>query len=88
MNSTLQCLRAMPELESGLNRYVVGYLFSMLLLMVMIFNDSYQGSISGVDSRGNLTASLRDLFKELNKAGEGFPPLVFWQVCDNTHGRK
>lgn len=42
--------------------------------------DSYQGSISGVDNRGNLTASLRDLFKELNKAGDGFPPLVFWQV--------
>lgn len=46
---------------------------------------SYQGSISGVDNRGNLTASLRDLFKELNKAGDGFPPLVFWQVNDNKN---
>ncbi|KAI7876089.1 cysteine proteinase [Lichtheimia hyalospora FSU 10163] len=60
MNSTLQCLRVMPELQADLN--------------------SYQGSISGVDTRGNLTASLRDLFRELNKAGDGFPPLVFWQM--------
>lgn len=33
-----------------------------------------------MDNRGNLTASLRDLFINLNKSGEGFPPLVFWQV--------
>ncbi|KAI9309293.1 hypothetical protein BJ944DRAFT_236234 [Cunninghamella echinulata] len=60
MNSTLQCLRVIPELHDAL--------------------DKYQGGISGMDNRGNLTASLRDLFKNLNKTGEGFPPLVFWQM--------
>ncbi|KAI8092821.1 uncharacterized protein BX664DRAFT_328230 [Halteromyces radiatus] len=60
MNSTLQCLRAMPELQTSLARY--------------------EGGISGMDNHGNLTASLRDLFVNLNKSGEGFPPLVFWQM--------
>ncbi|CAO3611294.1 unnamed protein product [Cunninghamella blakesleeana] len=60
MNSTLQCLRVMPELHQSLEKY--------------------QGGISGMDDRGNLTASLRDLFKDLNKTGEGFPPLVFWRM--------
>ncbi|OAD70896.1 hypothetical protein PHYBLDRAFT_187881 [Phycomyces blakesleeanus NRRL 1555(-)] len=42
--------------------------------------NKYQGGVSGVDNRGNLTASLRDLFKDLTKASDGFPPLVFWQM--------
>ena len=40
----------------------------------------YQGGLNGVDNRGNLVASLRDLYTNLNKAADGFPPLVFWQV--------
>ncbi|CAO3587520.1 unnamed protein product [Absidia cylindrospora] len=60
MNSTLQCLRVMPELQTALGKY--------------------EGGIGGMDGRGNLTASLRDLFNNLNKSGEGFPPLVFWQM--------
>ncbi|KAG0175557.1 Ubiquitin carboxyl-terminal hydrolase 14 [Apophysomyces sp. BC1034] len=60
MNSTLQCLRVIPELQESL--------------------DKYQGGISGVDNRGNLTASLRELYKNMSKASEGFPPLVFWQM--------
>lgn len=53
-------MRAMPELQSSLEKY--------------------QGGLNGVDNRGNLVASLRDLFVNLNKASDGFPPLVFWQV--------
>ncbi|KAI8344598.1 hypothetical protein BC941DRAFT_366054 [Chlamydoabsidia padenii] len=60
MNSTLQCLRVIPELQTALEKY--------------------EGGIAGMDNRGNLTASLRDLFNNLNKSGEGFPPLVFWQM--------
>ncbi|KAI8888581.1 cysteine proteinase [Backusella circina FSU 941] len=60
MNSTLQCLRVMPELQSSLEKY--------------------QGGLNGVDNRGNLVASLRDLFINLSKASDGFPPLVFWQM--------
>ncbi|KAG0744075.1 hypothetical protein G6F57_009922 [Rhizopus arrhizus] len=60
MNATLQCLRAMPELQQSL--------------------ESYQGGLNGADNRGNLVASLRDLFANLSKASDGFPPLVFWQM--------
>jgi ubiquitin carboxyl-terminal hydrolase 14 len=42
--------------------------------------ESYQGGLNGADSRGNLVASLRDLFANLSKASDGFPPLVFWQM--------
>ncbi|ORE09033.1 cysteine proteinase [Rhizopus microsporus var. microsporus] len=42
--------------------------------------EKYQGGLSGVDNRGNLVASLRDLFTNLSKASDGFPPLVFWQM--------
>ncbi|KAI7850419.1 hypothetical protein BDC45DRAFT_243660 [Circinella umbellata] len=60
MNSTLQCLRVMPELHTAL--------------------DKYEGGLANVDNRGNLTASLRNLFKDLGRNSEGFPPLVFWQM--------
>jgi ubiquitin carboxyl-terminal hydrolase 14 len=42
----------------------------------------YQGGITGMDARGNLTASLRDLYKQLTSTTEGFPPLIFWQVIN------
>ncbi|KAI8978991.1 hypothetical protein BDB01DRAFT_837127 [Pilobolus umbonatus] len=60
MNATLQCLRVMPELQTGLQKYT--------------------GGLDGVDNRGNLVASLRNLFNDLSKASDGFPPLIFWQM--------
>lgn len=42
--------------------------------------DKYQGGLNGADSRGNLVASLRDLFGNLSKVSDGFPPLIFWQM--------
>lgn len=44
----------------------------------------YQGGMSGVDNRGNLVASMRELYKSMDKAPEGFPPLMFWQVRAHT----
>ncbi|KAI8144544.1 hypothetical protein BJV82DRAFT_607663 [Fennellomyces sp. T-0311] len=64
MNSTLQCLRVMPELQTAL--------------------DKYEGGLASMDNRGNLTASLRNLFKDLNRNGEGFPPMVFWQMLQQV----
>ncbi|KAI7864610.1 hypothetical protein BDF14DRAFT_1875895 [Spinellus fusiger] len=66
MNSTLQCLRVIPELQESLN------------------NLRFQGTLNGADHRGNLAASLRDMFKNLGKASGGFPPLVFWQMLCQT----
>ncbi|KAG1464162.1 hypothetical protein G6F56_005138 [Rhizopus delemar] len=64
MNATLQCMRAMPELQTSL--------------------EQYQGTLNGVDNRSSLIASLRDLFTNLSKASDGFPPLVFWQMLRQT----
>ncbi|GAA6040426.1 hypothetical protein JCM8097_004543 [Rhodosporidiobolus ruineniae] len=55
MNSTVQVLRAIPELQTALN-------------------DS-QGSAAHPDT--HLTNSLRDLYKNMGKTTEGFPPLAF-----------
>lgn len=41
-----------------------------------------------MDARGNLTASLRDLYKQLSGTTEGFPPLIFWQVSAMEHTQK
>lgn len=46
--------------------------------------EQYQGTLNGVDNRSSLIASLRDLFTNLSKASDGFPPLVFWQMLRQT----
>lgn len=56
LNSTLQVLRAIPELQVALNEY--------------------KGNMGGVDGEGNLTASLRDLYKSMGDTNEPFPPLA------------
>lgn len=70
MNSTIQALKAIPELQQELQTYRPtsggsGQNAAMSSLM---------GS-SGVTS--DLTASLRDLFKQMAGTQEPFPPLVF-----------
>ncbi|GAA5840585.1 hypothetical protein JCM11251_007620 [Rhodosporidiobolus azoricus] len=55
MNSTVQVLRAIPELQTALNEA--------------------QGSAVQPDSQ--LTHSLRDLYQNMGKTTEGFPPFVF-----------
>lgn len=57
MNSTLQLLRAIPELQTEL------------------------GSYSG----GNLTGSLRDLYKSMDKTSESFPPSMFLNALRNVY---
>ncbi|CCG81850.1 Ubiquitin carboxyl-terminal hydrolase [Taphrina deformans PYCC 5710] len=57
MNSTLQLLRAIPELQTEL------------------------GNFSGA----NLTGSLRDLYKSMDKTSESFPPAMFLQALRNVY---
>ncbi|KAI9709950.1 MAG: deubiquitinating enzyme [Bogoriella megaspora] len=73
MNSTLQTLRAIPELQQELKSYTT--------------NASGQAGPSGVDlsqfglgglgATFDLTASLRDLYQQMSETQEGFPPLMF-----------
>ncbi|KAJ4368956.1 deubiquitinating enzyme [Neocucurbitaria cava] len=73
MNSTLQTLRSIPELQEELLRYSTS-------------NDAGSSSsarqlsqfgLSGLGASTDLTGSLRDLFKQMSETQQGFPPLMF-----------
>lgn len=75
MNSTLQTLRFVPELQEELQKYqssgpsagaLGGASGSSSLL-------SGLGGIAGSD----LTSALRDLYKQMGQTTEGFPPMMF-----------
>ncbi|RIA85985.1 hypothetical protein C1645_829951 [Glomus cerebriforme] len=60
LNSTLQFLRAIPELQESLNKFT--------------------GESSDSD---HLTASLRDLYRNLNQTTESYAPLSFLRILRN-----
>ncbi|KAL1956395.1 hypothetical protein VTO42DRAFT_7378 [Malbranchea cinnamomea] len=62
LNSTLQTLRILPELQEGLQKYKPSMRTSSLF--------------SDVTSQ-DLTAALRDLYKRMSETQEGFPPVMF-----------
>ncbi len=64
MNSTLQTLRAVPELQEQLLKYT---------------GSGGGADLSQFGLRGSvdLTSSLRDLYKQMSETQEGFPPLIF-----------
>lgn len=60
LNSTLQVLRAIPELQTALGKF--------------------DGGLGGADGERNLTAALRDLYKNLSQTTEPFPPFAFLTI--------
>lgn len=76
LNSSLQTLRAIPELQQELGKYTAaptpagGAAGSS-------FGDLSMFGLGGLGSGTDLTASLRDLYKQMAETQEGFPPLVF-----------
>ena len=74
MNSTLQTLRAVPELQEELLRYS-GSVFGGSSSRGGF--DPSQFSLGGGGSSIDLTASLRDLYKQMSETQQGFQPLVF-----------
>jgi ubiquitin carboxyl-terminal hydrolase 14 len=74
LNSTLQTLRSVPELQQELQKYKPapappgGSLLSEM-------------GLSSLD----LTASLRDLYQQMSQTQEGFPPLVFLSALRNLY---
>ena len=72
MNSTLQTLRAVPELQDELLKYNGNSAESSRGYDPTQFGMPGMGS-SSVD----LTSSLRDLYKQMSETQEGFPPIVF-----------
>ncbi|RAH66789.1 ubiquitin-specific protease UBP6 [Aspergillus aculeatinus CBS 121060] len=81
LNSTLQALRGVPELQEELLRYRPAA------------GSSGGSSLAGLSSLGlgglgastDLTASLRDLFKQMSETQEGFPPLMFLNALRNAY---
>ncbi|KAF2499654.1 cysteine proteinase [Lophium mytilinum] len=71
MNSTLQTLRSIPELQEELLRYTPAPSTAGSSSQLS------QLGLSGLGSSMDLTASLRDLFKQMAETQEGFPPLMF-----------
>ncbi|RAK96736.1 ubiquitin-specific protease UBP6 [Aspergillus ibericus CBS 121593] len=80
LNSTLQTLRSVPELQDALQRYRPSG------------GSSGGSSLSNLSSLGlgglgasmDLTSSLRDLFKQMSETQEGFPPLMFLNALRNA----
>ncbi|KAF2098117.1 ubiquitin carboxyl-terminal hydrolase 14 [Rhizodiscina lignyota] len=79
MNSTLQALRAIPELQAELATYTPSTSSGSSALggASSSLGDLGQFGLGGLGSSTDLTASLRDLFKQMSETQEGFPPLVF-----------
>ena len=74
LNSTLQTLRGVPELQQELLKYTPtssGNAGSGSL------GDLSQFGLGGLGSSMDLTASLRDLYKQMADTQEGFPPMMF-----------
>lgn len=68
MNSTLQTLRAVPELQDHLLKYSGGSAGS---------SGGIDLSQYGLAGSVDLTSSLRDLYKQMSETQQGFPPLMF-----------
>ncbi|KAH7122385.1 ubiquitin C-terminal hydrolase-like protein [Dendryphion nanum] len=71
MNSTLQTLRSIPELQEELLKY------SSSGAGPSSANQLSQFGLGGLGASSDLTGSLRDLFKQMSETQEGFPPLMF-----------
>ena len=72
LNSTLQTLRSVHELQTELLNYSVP-----ILAGGSATPDLSQFSLGGLGTPVDLTASLRDLYKQMSETQEGFPPFVF-----------
>ncbi|KAH0538082.1 hypothetical protein FGG08_005294 [Glutinoglossum americanum] len=79
LNSTLQALRSVPELQEELAKYrplsdagpASGAASSSSLASLSALG------LGGLGGTMDLTAALRDLYKQMSETQEGFPPLMF-----------
>ncbi|KAL1628932.1 putative ubiquitin carboxyl-terminal hydrolase 14 [Diplodia seriata] len=71
MNSTLQTLKAIPELRDELVKYKPSASGDAGP------SDFRAFGLGGLGASSDLTESLRDLFKQMSETQEGFPPMMF-----------
>ncbi|OQE42117.1 hypothetical protein PENCOP_c004G07598 [Penicillium coprophilum] len=72
LNSSLQTLRSVPELQEELLRYRPSEGTGQSSL-----SDLSSFGIGGLGGSRDLAASLRDLFKQMSETQDGIPPLMF-----------
>lgn len=72
LNSTLQVLKSVPEMQETLALYKPESAASESNLQNLS-----QFGLGGLGSSTDLTASLRDLYRQMSDTQEGFPPLMF-----------
>ncbi|GAB7352571.1 hypothetical protein MBLNU459_g2955t1 [Dothideomycetes sp. NU459] len=73
LNSSLQMLRAIPELNEALQSYSESGSSGASSSV----NNLSQFGLGGLGASTDLTGSLRDLYQQMSETQEGFPPLVF-----------
>ncbi|KAJ5595546.1 Ubiquitin carboxyl-terminal hydrolase 7 [Penicillium hispanicum] len=78
LNSTLQTLRSVPELQGELQKYRPSNRGQTGL------SDLSSFGLGGLDGSRDLAASLRDLFKQMSETQEGIPPLMFLNALRTT----
>ncbi|KAL1311249.1 hypothetical protein AAFC00_001438 [Neodothiora populina] len=69
LNSSLQVMRSIPELNQALQSYSESGSSGSSNLS--------QFGLGGLGASNDLVGSLRDLYKQMSETEEGFPPLVF-----------
>lgn len=79
MNSTVQVLRAIPELQDALNGLVLCRA-SLPCSALTSSTYSFRDNRPAAQTDSGLTASLRDLYSNMSKTQEDFPPIVFLQM--------
>ena len=79
LNSTLQVLRSVPEMQEELADYKP----SQPAAGTSSLQNLSQFGLGGIGSSTDLTASLRDLYKQMSETQEGFPPLMFLNALQN-----
>lgn len=80
MNSSLQALRAIPELQEELKGYKPASGASSSTGV-----DLSQFGLSGLGSSNDLTQSLSDLYNQMGQTQEGFPPMMFLNAFRNKY---
>ena len=71
LNSTLQVLRSMPEMQDQLAVYKPEASGGSSI------QDLSRFGLGGLGSSNDLTSALRDLYKQMSETQEGFPPMMF-----------
>ena len=78
-NATLQTLRSIPELQQELATYRPAAASSSASAASSLFSPEQlaQHGIGGLGGGTDLTAALRDLYRQMGDTQQGFPPIMF-----------